>query len=533
MWGNLSDAQQNAWLAVMQATLSTEGYNRVLAEWNADDALAAQANAGAPRWAARRNHARQYGQTPPTGGPVGAAAVFFGKQYYWVALIGTPSETDPWQWQWGGHHVTVNATIVGPNISLTPSFIGVQPATYTDASGKTVRPLGDIEDEAFALVNRWTPHSRRRQCWATRRSIWCSAPVRTARPSSPKGYPLADEREPAGGAAETDRPLHRPGQRRNRGGTHGGGHVRAESDLLRLVRPDDQGQRGLLPRHRPDGRDRVLATGRRGHRDGLGGAVRPTTSTASIATRPTITGRSTRQVNTPREHRDAAVCGERFLLGLLTLLAWLALPQTASAHPLDVYLQATYITVAPARIVVELDLSPGVLVAPQVLPQLDTDGDQQIADAESQAYVDTILRDVVLQVDGQPLALAVTKIDMPAVPDHPGRLRHDPRLHVRHAAGWHDGHAPHHLREQQRAHRRVLSGQRLCGQGRPDHAGQAEPRQHPAAHDVDYAIGGVCDSKAPVTTAATVAYRQDRRDDRYGERDSRRVAAHRGKRSDC
>lgn len=76
----------------------------------------------------------------------------FGTKYYWIAPIGTPSETDPGQWQFGGHHVTVNATIVGPNLSLTPSFIGAQPATYTDASGKTVRPLGDIEDEAFALV---------------------------------------------------------------------------------------------------------------------------------------------------------------------------------------------------------------------------------------------------------------------------------------------------------------------------------------------------------------------------------------------
>jgi hypothetical protein len=77
----------------------------------------------------------------------------YGRKYYWIALIGQPSETDPWQWQWGGHHVTVNATIVGSNISLTPSFIGVQPATYTDADGNTVRPLGDIEDEAFALIN--------------------------------------------------------------------------------------------------------------------------------------------------------------------------------------------------------------------------------------------------------------------------------------------------------------------------------------------------------------------------------------------
>jgi Protein of unknown function (DUF3500) len=125
IWGNLSEPQQNAWLAVMQATLSTEGYNRVMAEWNADDALLAQEGTG--------------------GG--------FGKKNYYIALIGTPSETDPWQWQWGGHHVTVNATIVGSNISLTPSFIGVQPGQYTDANGNTVRPLGDIDDEAFALVS--------------------------------------------------------------------------------------------------------------------------------------------------------------------------------------------------------------------------------------------------------------------------------------------------------------------------------------------------------------------------------------------
>ncbi len=125
MWGNISQAAQSAWLAVMQATLSTEGYKRVNAEWSADDALLAQEGTG--------------------GG--------FGRANYYIALIGTPSETDPWQWQWGGHHVTVNATLVGPNLSLTPSFIGAQPATYTNTNGTTVRPLGDIEDEAFALVN--------------------------------------------------------------------------------------------------------------------------------------------------------------------------------------------------------------------------------------------------------------------------------------------------------------------------------------------------------------------------------------------
>jgi hypothetical protein len=135
MWGDISEAQQNAWLALMQATMSSEGYNRVMAEWNADDALAAAQGSGG------------------SGGGPGGGQLLFGKKYYWVAIIGTPSESDAWQWQWGGHHVTVNATVVGSNISLTPSFIGVQPASYTDANGATIRPLGDIEDEAFALVN--------------------------------------------------------------------------------------------------------------------------------------------------------------------------------------------------------------------------------------------------------------------------------------------------------------------------------------------------------------------------------------------
>jgi Protein of unknown function (DUF3500) len=127
MWGKLSDQSRATWLTVMKTTLSQEGYDRVIAEWDGDEALA------------------------KTDG--GGGRLQFGKQYYWIAILGTPSTTTPWQWQWGGHHVTVNATVVGTEVSLTPSFLGVQPATFTDATGKTIRPLGDIEEEAFALVN--------------------------------------------------------------------------------------------------------------------------------------------------------------------------------------------------------------------------------------------------------------------------------------------------------------------------------------------------------------------------------------------
>jgi Protein of unknown function (DUF3500) len=124
-WGDLTPTQQNAWLAVMQKALSGEGYDRVQTEWSADDA-----------------NATETGQTS-----------MFGRQYYYIALIGTPSDTSPWMWQFGGHHVTVNATVAAGRVSVTPSFIGDQPSSYTDANGATVRPLGDIADEATALVN--------------------------------------------------------------------------------------------------------------------------------------------------------------------------------------------------------------------------------------------------------------------------------------------------------------------------------------------------------------------------------------------
>ena len=76
----------------------------------------------------------------------------FGKDLYYISILGTPSPKDPWMIQFGGHHLALNITIAGDRGVLTPTLTGAQPALFT-LNGKTVRPLAGESDKAIALLN--------------------------------------------------------------------------------------------------------------------------------------------------------------------------------------------------------------------------------------------------------------------------------------------------------------------------------------------------------------------------------------------
>ena len=104
------------------------------------------------------------------------------------------------------------------------------------------------------------------------------------------------------------------------------------------------------------------------------------------------------------------------LLGLICLLASVLLPaKEASAHPIDEYVQNTYIDPAPDRTTLELNLTPGVLVAPEMVALIDTDSDGEISQAEGDTYANEVLGDVSLEVDGelQPLSLTSSQFPTP------------------------------------------------------------------------------------------------------------------------
>jgi hypothetical protein len=92
---------------------------------------------------------------------------------------------------------------------------------------------------------------------------------------------------------------------------------------------------------------------------------------------------------------------------------WLVCPGQSFAHRLDEYLQASRLSVARGSVTLEIDLTPGVSIARQVLELMDTNGDGQLSATEEEAYAQQVLHSVALSVDGQGVDLRLTGEEFP------------------------------------------------------------------------------------------------------------------------
>lgn len=51
----------------------------------------------------------------------------YGSEFYCVAFLGAPSTIEPWMFQFGGHHLAINVTVYGSDVSFSPMLTGGQP----------------------------------------------------------------------------------------------------------------------------------------------------------------------------------------------------------------------------------------------------------------------------------------------------------------------------------------------------------------------------------------------------------------------
>ena len=173
--------------------------------------------------------------------------------------------------QFGGHHLALNITVEGERGILTPSLTAAQPAMYT-VDGKTVRPLGQENDKAFALLSALDESQRKQAILSYKVADLVLGPGKDGKTIQPEGLKASamNERQRAmlldligewAGIVHKTAAVARMAEVKRR-------HRR---DLVRLERPHDGRARTqrhvLLPHSGTPTGDRILASasGRRSH----------------------------------------------------------------------------------------------------------------------------------------------------------------------------------------------------------------------------------------------------------------------------
>jgi hypothetical protein len=87
------------------------------------------------------------------------------------------------------------------------------------------------------------------------------------------------------------------------------------------------------------------------------------------------------------------------------------------AHRLDEYLQAARLSLVHERVAMELDLTPGVAVAPEIIGIIDRDADAAISPEEARAYGQTVISDVRLTLDGHAVDVTLDRVEVPSTAD--------------------------------------------------------------------------------------------------------------------
>jgi len=90
-----------------------------------------------------------------------------------------------------------------------------------------------------------------------------------------------------------------------------------------------------------------------------------------------------------------------------------AFPEAAFAHRLDEYLQATLVMIEPGEIRLDMNLTPGVAVADQLLSQMHSDSPGVITPEGAAAYTESLRRDLTVQLDRRDLHLSVAGSHFP------------------------------------------------------------------------------------------------------------------------
>ena len=120
----LAAPQRDLALAVMEASLSAEGYELVRTAMKLNGALGELLD--------------DYHDT-------------LGEFSYWFTIFGDPSGDEPWGWQLMGHHVDVHCVFVGSQLVLAPVFLGAELTSFDTGSFAGIHGFDEETDQGLTF----------------------------------------------------------------------------------------------------------------------------------------------------------------------------------------------------------------------------------------------------------------------------------------------------------------------------------------------------------------------------------------------
>ena len=133
MLGALSKFQRANLQKLLAVLLSEEGINNVVVQLAAEDELVPDDPFGLMK---------------------------YGSDYFSFAFLGTPSTSEHWMFQFGGHHLALNITVFGSHISFSPMLTGGQPL-HVEHMGRDIFITHKETVAAQTLLESLTEDQRR------------------------------------------------------------------------------------------------------------------------------------------------------------------------------------------------------------------------------------------------------------------------------------------------------------------------------------------------------------------------------------
>ena len=80
----------------------------------------------------------------------------YDEELYFITIMGTPSDSEPWGWQLDGHHLVINYFILGDQVVMSPVFMGGEPIITTSGKYKGNTLFQDEQNLGLSLMKSLT-----------------------------------------------------------------------------------------------------------------------------------------------------------------------------------------------------------------------------------------------------------------------------------------------------------------------------------------------------------------------------------------